>query len=1396
MIFSIIAFALFMAVFLVANVATTGAETIVLKLTLHADAEAGIPEEDRNGNKWSIEQLNVLRAFAKAIWEHKSGGKPISIAVSAVAGSGKTSLLHGMTHVVAKLAPELLTAMTAFNTHIAQSSKDILIQFKSTDGLNVKIFGNRNTVNAGGHSLLMSKSTAEGFSRIELKSYGDDRYVRIARLTLAGWLGRDDRIGLLEQARSAMEVKTTSHAFNNMIGEGLVKGCQILMDEGFVPEHTIDREVPLTYTPPTVHEDDVKAATAIIHRVGINQSWNENPARNLGDSSVMELLVEILAVAIETAFMKVKLLPYCGDGKSHMDAVVPQKDGSERYSKWLDARPVRKFIHINTDVSKHTAAAFMIVENAGCQFPPKGEQSSDLKTTSFETSKKVVVKEYKGHTIMSFENGGHITRIGGKGAGTQFGKKGTHMVDGENINTWRHYDSNLGTAVIKPNCIGKVLALLSKEFGDELDNQLDVEIESVAYEASSGSKGTLILSMADQIYLPHALDLQIPEYEKADVVFVDEVQDLSVLKAQLVWRLVKEDAHKVICGDLRQAIYLFCGASSQAFEDNAASIDATFYPQTICWRGTDMVAKTARYACSRFADIARGYWSGIDLPDYDAHRSPLEAGYEFWPKGALPCQITGDEIVKAYHKSKALHGDETTFGLLCRLKKPLADYILTFIKNGIPVSTPATIGGSLGLVDEAFTVAKKSRTGSLDESYKNVNSKTMIGLGWHKMATMKIGQHSLLLRDLENIKNVVIGKYTDLFKGDTKAMAQATAFQDVMGQIELLVAFVSLHRSKGTDSTPKGKNLADALMNWVKDELFSERGGNAVHIATIHRYKGDEAEVMFIVQSVAGEDDDGKPQVMDCFMNKRACEASPESAVNEVSMAYVAYTRAQKQTIVVNAELNGQVCEDVEKRLETAFNRDEVGMMSDTPTDDDSSPQDSPESDSGGDSEYVEVEYHDGRVDTMTLEQFDEFDEINKGTNRTISGYTDETKEIRHMRGDEVAGIFYEANEAPLEAEEAPILPQTAPEPFILLKRGAIKDGSIKAKMHIDASITEPTGKSMCGKSYSIHPTLNNPKSEWIGGKIGSNSTHTHPSGGRPLESTADTEISLRTSYMQGWGYNARNVSTNVMSEDNFCKNCVKKWIGEHGAGAIHPILASIPVQEGLLNEVLFEVQDVKESGDKKYCVLAIMMPATGINKDTKEVFRTESWSSRANFVTYGINDEGLAMRSNHLNSEPYRAIEANNAKGCSQGSKERFKSMTYQWSLELETQITCNQFKRNDKGSIIIPHNHDLLKGIDITDLQGDVADVVAAFIRRYMVARCFESGTRKGAIAEGQTTWNRMVNGHTKKDGEWVIKVTDRRPASKQEWLALPEEASNTLSGVDADSGEVESTQQEVKE
>ena len=974
MIFSIIAFACFLACFLVVNTVSTGAETLALKITLHADAEAGIPSVDRNGNKWSVEQLNVLRAFAKAIYEHKNGGDPISIAVSAVAGSGKTSLLQGMTHIVAKLAPELLTAMTAFNVHIAQSSKEILVQFKSTDGLNIKIFGGRNTVNAAGHSMLIRRANAEGWDRINLKSWGDDRYVRIARLTLAGWLAREDehtfdRHVLLDVAQAAMEVRTTSNAFNDMIGD-LVKACQIVMDEGFRPNGTA-RIIPTineggiglggfvlsdevksmienqAYIPPTVHADDVGYVAAIINEVGANQSWNDNAARNLGDVNVFKLVVEILSVAIETAFEKVELRPYCGEGKSFMDAIVPNKD---RRGWWDEAKPLRQLITTD-DVEAIPKWQFAILEAGGCRFPPASKDKNSnngkgISTVSFETKKKCVLREYNGDVVMSFENDGQKEKLGKFSIGRQFGFKGNHMIDGERISSWRRFQDGVGH-IVHQNCVDKVIKFLTEFFGDEFDNQLDDD-SYVATEVVSGGKGELILSMADQIYLPHAYNLQIPDHEKADVAMIDEVQDLSILKAQLVWRLVKEDAHKVIVGDLRQAIYLFAGASSQAFEDNAEAIGAEFYPQTICWRGTAMVAASVRYACAKFSEVVKKAYPNVELPDYQAHRSPLEAGYDWWAEGALPVQITADEIVEAYHTSRELHGEDTTFGLLCRIKKPLATFIKTFLKNGIPVSTPATVGNSTGLVDEAFSSANKSRSKGLDERV-TPNAKATLGLGWNKKTS---ATYSQLFKDIEGLKNIAIGKFSDMFKGDRKSMAQATEFQEFMGNMELLEAFVSLHqRDANSNSVDVDGNVSQTIHKWVENSLFSERGGSAVHIGSIHRYKGDEADVMFIVNSYIDhassfldDESDEQGNVVECFMSERSIQASAESAVNELNMAYVGFSRAKLQNIIINASVPYE--NDVVTRLNGAFERDEDKMWSQG----DSQPQDSKESDSEGDS--------------------------------------------------------------------------------------------------------------------------------------------------------------------------------------------------------------------------------------------------------------------------------------------------------------------------------------------------------------------------------------------------------------------------------------------------------------
>lgn len=1522
MIFSIIALTLFMAVFITTNVLAQSAQDLALAITLHADAEAGIPEVDRNGNKWSWEQLRVLRAFAKAIHSHNNGGKPISIAVSAVAGSGKTSLLQGMTHIVAKLCPELLTAMTAFNTHIAKSSKDILIQFQSSDGLNIKVFGSSNTVNAGGHNLLSRMATGAGFSRIDYATGGSDRYLRLARIVLAGWLARENRIPLLEQARSNMEVKTTSHAMKDISGtDGLLKVVSMATQEGFVPTATIrstdSADLPSPYVPPTPHQDDIKTLAEIVNRVGANQSWNDNPARHLGDQSVFELAVEIIAIALETCKSTVKILPYCGEGKTSMDAVVLQKeDHSKPISRWLDVKPVKGFIHSNTAPEKHKFAHNIILENAGAMLPPMGKKADSgefLKVAGSNENALVALTDLNGEIVWSFNNGGHLIKPlvenakgemveNRQGMGTIFGRNGQFTVDGENPFTWKGWNSKERASTIKQEHLEKAIKFFISVFGeDKVSLDLDLEAHDVVLSKGS-SKGVLTLSMRDQIYLPHALDLTLGEHEKADCVFIDEVQDLSPLQASLVWRMTKENAHKVIVGDFRQAIYLFSGSSAKAFSENAERIGAEFFPQTICWRGTEMVAASARLACQQFLDIGRGYWDMSDAPDYDSHRSPLEAGYDFWEMGAIPTQITADEVVRAYHKSMELHGADTTFGLTCRLKKPLPHFIKAFLKAGIPVSTPATIGKSeLGLVDQAFTIAKASRTKALDDSYRKVGAGARLGLGWNKHDASKIRQHSLLLRDIESMKSLALAKFSEMHKGDTAGMMNDSAFENVMGNLDLLEAFVSLHRERGSTDPVDGKNLSSALKNWVNSTLFSERGNNAVHIATLHRYKGDEADIMLLVNQFAkdesmkgfkqGHDDDGEEasEYIECFMNQRSCAASPESCINEVNMGYVAFTRAKKQNIIINYDLKGEVHWNVEQRLQGAFDRD-VGLMSGRTSQE---PQDTPESDSGAtdedstelddrcvecstiiiegeehgtcakcgghlcrvripthsksgkyekhmggeindfkscgsylenitleemmsndkelleskrlcsscdprdvddetdwelELEYVELETHEGKVICMSMEDFDAWEDQNP----SFEG----VKEARHMSEGEVQGLFFQDTSTPCEEEPAPVLPEVYPSPFILMKRGSFSKGSLKAKLHIDANPDEPSGKALCGKSVNIHPTLNNDESPFIGGRMGQRYGGKVHNNREPTVSDKDTELDVqrRWTHTQGWGYNARQITnttslTNDGEDGHFCQRCVKKWKEMHLVGPVRGFAAP---QHGLLHEMplVFEFLEGKD-GITQGMIVAEFRPTTIIttNKETDEKNHyadpRNDYDLKADLAYFSLREkEGekflAIMPIRNWTTPIVNEGQNTQAANFQWGSVKRFNNTSFDFEIEVsrmikEGRLSQEQNKRG-KHYLRIPVEDDFLKGVNLEDFEGEVADFVLGFCQRYMVARCFENYSQAN-IAKNHpeaTAFDRMFNSLTHKpyvDGKYVgWWIPPTLPHSLKEWEALP--------------------------
>lgn len=89
------------------------------------------------------------------------------------------------------------------------------------------------------------------------------------------------------------------------------------------------------------------------------------------------------------------------------------------------------------------------------------------------------------------------------------------------------------------------------------------------------------IDFIDMIYQPIRLDLPIKKY---DVVFIDEVQDLSVIQQQFLMKTIKRGGKFIGVGDEYQAIYGFAGADFNSFKKLRETPNTKELPLSICYR--------------------------------------------------------------------------------------------------------------------------------------------------------------------------------------------------------------------------------------------------------------------------------------------------------------------------------------------------------------------------------------------------------------------------------------------------------------------------------------------------------------------------------------------------------------------------------------------------------------------------------------------------------------------------------------------------------------------------------------------------------------------------------------------------------------------------------------------
>ena len=121
-----------------------------------------LPQVDKNGNRWSDEQLEILEELATCIEIGDERGAQIrlfAICIEAVAGSGKTTVLEGACHVIADAYREdhvkygFSLTLVAFNRTIADVLKGVMKEVKP-DGADWVMPGN-GTLNSHGHRTVL-----------------------------------------------------------------------------------------------------------------------------------------------------------------------------------------------------------------------------------------------------------------------------------------------------------------------------------------------------------------------------------------------------------------------------------------------------------------------------------------------------------------------------------------------------------------------------------------------------------------------------------------------------------------------------------------------------------------------------------------------------------------------------------------------------------------------------------------------------------------------------------------------------------------------------------------------------------------------------------------------------------------------------------------------------------------------------------------------------------------------------------------------------------------------------------------------------------------------------------------------------------------------------------------
>ena len=169
-----------------------------------------------------------------------------------------------------------------------------------------------------------------------------------------------------------------------------------------------------------------------------------------------------------------------------------------------------------------------------------------------------------------------------------------------------------------------------------------------------GSNNLDVLDYTDMVWLPIELGIQ-PMGLSFDWIFFDEAQDASLMAIELFKKCIKRGTRIICAGDPDQSIYMFAGASEDAFNKIINGRKTKLFTLPITYRCPKKVVELANHIVDDIVPLEdaqdgeiRWNVTSAELRDGDMvlarSRTPLIAMYVLLLRRGVSCYIKGKEI--------------------------------------------------------------------------------------------------------------------------------------------------------------------------------------------------------------------------------------------------------------------------------------------------------------------------------------------------------------------------------------------------------------------------------------------------------------------------------------------------------------------------------------------------------------------------------------------------------------------------------------------------------------------------------------------------------------------------------------------------------------------------------